>query len=54
MNQDEIRIAAEVERQVLLQQAMREHQSNIQSEMKRYEQEVAHIQGIYELRLTGR
>lgn len=50
---DQIRVAAETERLVLLQQAMREHEERVQTEMRRFRSEVSHIQDVYQLRLSA-
>lgn len=45
--------AAEQERSVLRDQALRGHEERIQAEMRRFRNELAHIESVYILRTGG-
>lgn len=45
--------AALSERDVLMAQAVREHEGNVQNEMRRFKDDLARIQSTFELRLSG-
>jgi len=49
---EEIILAAEAERHDLLAQATRNHLSNIESELRRYREDTAHIESVYQLRIA--
>ena len=48
----ELRSAAEAERHDLLMHAMAKHLGNIESELRRYREDVRRIESVYELRLS--
>jgi hypothetical protein len=48
----EILAGAEQERHVLLEQAARQHLDHLRTEARRYEEELAHIESVFAMRIT--
>ncbi len=53
MTPEQIRTAAEDERQALMMQARAEHQRNVEFELMRFNRELDNIERVFRLRLTN-
>ena len=52
MTPEEIQADAAAEHSMLTAQAIRQHQSNMESEGRRFAEDIRRIEGIYQLRLS--